>query len=146
VRRALACLAALAAFAGCGGGGDKSSTAPTSTAAQSGKQSQPTRTEAAAPTPSGGSAFDPDAIYKTEAPSVVTLFALQGGAGNSLGRQSQAVGSGFVVDDDGHIATNAHVITTASGAKARQVFAQFADGNRLPAKIVGADPTRMSAS
>jgi S1-C subfamily serine protease len=48
-----------------------------------------------------------------------------------------------VIDAGGDIATNAHVITSGEGdkiKKARQVYVQFADGNQVPARIVGFDP------
>jgi S1-C subfamily serine protease len=122
------CAAALAALAGCGGGGsDKTGSSPASPAP---RQTQ-TAPAQIVPPAGNGKAFDARSIYKAEAPGVVTLFALGRG---------EAVGSGFLVDGQGHIATNAHVITSDSGTKAKEVFAQFADGNRLPAKIVGADP------
>ena len=50
---------------------------------------------------------------------------------------------GFVLNDDGEIATNAHVVTTGEGSsikRARSVFVEFADGNQVEAKILGADP------
>ena len=53
------------------------------------------------------------------------------------------VGSGFVIDAGGEIATNAHVVTTGEGAKikkAGQVYVSFEDGNEVPAVIVGFDP------
>ena len=51
-------------------------------------------------------------------------------------------GSGFVLDDRGYIATNAHVVTaeTNDAERAEQVFVEFSDGNRVPAEIVGTDP------
>ena len=49
-------------------------------------------------------------------------------------------GSGFVLDDEGYIATNAHVVTKEDDTEeAERVFVQFPDGNRVPAEIVGAD-------
>jgi S1-C subfamily serine protease len=47
-----------------------------------------------------------------------------------------------VLDDNGYIATNGHVITQGMGKnidKAREVFVRFADGNQVPAKIIGFD-------
>jgi S1-C subfamily serine protease len=93
--------------------------------------------------------FDPRAIYQRLSNGVVTVTSLFGGSsglGDILGGGgggSAAEGSGFVLDDRGFIATNAHVITTGRGAKikkAREVFVQFADGNQVPAKIIGFDP------
>ena len=138
MRRALASVAVAALLAGCGGaGGDETGTTGTGTA----KQRQ--RTQVGVLQSSGqrnGATFDPEAIYQNEAPGVVTLVSLGGGAGNGLGQQSEALGSGFAVDGDGYIATNAHVVTTGAGNNATKVYAQFADGNRLPARIVGTDP------
>ncbi len=47
-----------------------------------------------------------------------------------------------MLDSQGYVATNAHVVTTGSPRtrKARQVFVGFSDGNRVPARIVGTDP------
>jgi S1-C subfamily serine protease len=129
LRRAAAALAALALLAGCGGGGTKTVTVPAASSSQT--------TPAAASPPAGRSGFDPEAIYKKESPGVVTLIAIQGGG--SSGGGGEALGSGFVVDASGDIATNAHVVTTGSGAKANQVYAEFGDGNRLSARIVGTD-------
>jgi 2-alkenal reductase len=73
----------------------------------------------------------------------VTVISIFDGGGGLLGNEEGGQGSGFVLDGDGYIATNAHVVTTASGRrskKAKQVFVEFSDGNRVPAKVVGADP------
>jgi S1-C subfamily serine protease len=93
--------------------------------------------------------FDPRTIYKSEAPGVVTVVSLfgSGGLGSLLngdgGGGGGGVGSGFVLDGEGEIATNAHVVTTGQGdaiKRAREVYVAFADGNQVRAKIVGADP------
>lgn len=46
----------------------------------------------------------------------------------------RALGSGFVVDDRGHVATNAHVV-----AGATTVRVKFSDGRQLPAIVRGSD-------
>jgi S1-C subfamily serine protease len=51
-------------------------------------------------------------------------------------QQSTATGSGFLIDDDGHILTNAHVV---EGAK--HVDVQLGDGDTQSAQIVGTDPS-----
>jgi S1-C subfamily serine protease len=88
--------------------------------------------------------FDPAAIYDRLSPGVVTILSIFGGGTSLLedgGEGGQ--GSGFVIDGDGYIATNAHVVTTERGdstVRADRVFVEFSDGNRVPAEIVGDDP------
>ena len=53
-----------------------------------------------------------------------------------------------MIDGDGEIATNAHVVTDGDSAasgpihEAKEVYVQFADRNRVPAKMVGRRPER----
>lgn len=49
------------------------------------------------------------------------------------------VGSGFVVDGDGYILTNNHVITTTTGRAASSIRVTLADGDVVPATVVGVD-------
>ena len=87
------------------------------------------------------SGFDAQGIYDRLAPGVVTVISLFGDAGTPLGSQQGGLGSGFVLDGDGYIGTNAHVVTNGGAlSKAKQVFVDFADGNRVPARIIGTDP------
>jgi S1-C subfamily serine protease len=51
-------------------------------------------------------------------------------------QEQQAQGSGFVIDKDGHVVTNYHVI---QGAKKVQV--SFSDNDQREATVVGADPS-----
>ena len=88
--------------------------------------------------------FAPDDIYERLAPGVVTIISLFDGGTSLLedgGEGGQ--GSGFVIDDEGFVATNAHVVTTdrpgASGDRADEVYVEFSDGNRVAAEIVGSD-------
>jgi serine protease Do len=53
---------------------------------------------------------------------------------DSPGRRVSSLGSGFVIDDTGLIATNNHVI-----ADADEIFVFFPDGERVEATVVGAD-------
>ncbi|MEE9388024.1 MAG: Do family serine endopeptidase [Paracoccaceae bacterium] len=50
-------------------------------------------------------------------------------------RRSQALGSGFVISEDGYIVTNNHVI-----AGSDEILIEFFSGETLPAVIVGTDP------
>jgi S1-C subfamily serine protease len=88
--------------------------------------------------PLAGNGFEPAQIYRHRAAGVVTVYAsFPGGSGGQ--------GSGFVVSPAGSILTSAHVVTTAglenggSINPARQVYVEFADGDRAPATIVGYD-------
>ncbi|MEA2423911.1 MAG: hypothetical protein QOH13_321 [Thermoleophilaceae bacterium] len=144
MRRPPAALAALLiALTGCGGGSNKdTSSQPSATTAQAPPpQAQTTTAPAVRPADDSAArrAFDPETIYKTLSPGVVTIISLSGGSSNASGRQSESLGSGFLVDPQGYIATNAHVVTTDSGARAKNVYVTFSDGNQLAARIVGAD-------
>jgi S1-C subfamily serine protease len=82
------------------------------------------------------SAFDPAALYAARSNGVVTIYA-------NLGADGSAQGSGFVVDGDGLILTNAHVITNVAESRtvrgASAVYVEFSDGDRVRAEIVGWD-------
>ena len=59
----------------------------------------------------------------------------ENGNNNRGPRTRQSLGSGFVVDADGIIITNNHVI-----ADADEITVNFYDGSKLDAELVGADP------
>jgi S1-C subfamily serine protease len=134
-------------IAACGGSTDGSST-DTGSVATVATQTAPTKTVVLS---SQGQNFDPEAVYQSAAPGVVTVLSIfPGGSLSSIlggGGGSAAEGSGFVISDSGEIATNAHVVTDAeqtggSGPihEAKEVFVEFGDRNRVPADIVGFDP------
>ncbi len=50
-------------------------------------------------------------------------------------RRSSALGSGFVISEDGYIVTNNHVIEGAD-----QIMIEFFEGFDLPAEVIGTDP------
>jgi 2-alkenal reductase len=85
--------------------------------------------------------FDAARVYAQRSPGVVTIFAYFGKAG-APGSQA-AQGSGFVVDGDGTILTNSHVITNAGEgvavAAADRLYVEFSDHDRIPARVVGWD-------
>jgi S1-C subfamily serine protease len=146
MRHVVALLACAGLLGGCGGGDSSDSGAATPTATTRVEVLEHSAGDAGGERRTG---FDPRAIYRDEAPGVVTVISLFGGAGldSILGGQnddgSGGVGSGFVVSRNGEIATNAHVVTTGEGEQIRratQVYVEFADGNQVEAKIVGHDP------
>jgi S1-C subfamily serine protease len=78
-------------------------------------------------------------IYKRDAPGVVNVKSqivqrTQSPFGIPQDQQGEATGSGFVVDAQGYILTNAHVIAGAS-----QVTVSFEDKKTENARVVGKD-------
>ena len=91
--------------------------------------------QAAPPTISVNSPMDATAITAVAAtalPSVVTLEVQGSGSGGS--------GSGVIISDQGHIITNAHVVTIGGQTDAPRIRVATTDGRLWPATIVGADP------
>jgi S1-C subfamily serine protease len=129
-RRATGLLAPLAAAAVLGGGvaaativavnGDGTTRTVTQTVAQ---PAVPAVDAAATPTtPTSGGTKSIEQIYADDARGVVNVA------------QSNGQGSGFVIDRDGYIITNAHVV---DGGDTAQV--SFADNESFTAKVVGRD-------
>ncbi len=59
----------------------------------------------------------------------------QNGSGNAAPRRSNALGSGFVISEDGYIVTNNHVIEGAD-----EISVEFFSGKTLDAELIGTDP------
>ncbi len=77
-------------------------------------------------------------IYQRVSPSVVSInvVARQPGSG-AFGQDNQVIGSGsgFVIDTDGHILTNNHVVEGAT-----RIEVNFFDGTIARGEVVGLDP------
>src|SRR5438034_11481799 len=96
---------------------------------------------AASAKPLLGNRFDPSRIYASRSPGVVTIFAIYGGNSESA---QQAQGSGFVVSPKGYIPQDLHRLTNAGEGDSKvsaadQLFVEFQDRDRVPAKVVGWD-------
>ena len=89
-----------------------------------------------------------ESIYTKVNPSVVNISVIIGSASSSQVNPNspfgqtpgtpqfgQALGSGFVWDNQGHIVTNDHVVNGATS-----IEVTFADGATVPAQVVGTDP------
>ncbi len=77
-------------------------------------------------------------IYKQSSKGVVQVTSTSVVTDNPFfGPQSESsLGSGFVVDKDGYIVTNYHVIENA-----QEIEVNFSGDDRVPAKVVGSDPS-----
>jgi S1-C subfamily serine protease len=125
---AAALLLCLGLLAGCGSGDGGASTSGGASA-----QTQPPP-QIAVETSSPG--FNASRVYSRASPGVVTIRSVfdSTGAGE---------GSGFVLNAEGEIVTNAHVVTDESSGErkpAEQVYVEFPDRNVVAAEIVGFDP------
>jgi S1-C subfamily serine protease len=90
--------------------------------------------------PIAGNGFQPAQIFARRSAGVVTIVSYFGATSSASAGQ----GSGFVVSQTGDVLTSAHVVTTAGQGggqtrRARTIYVQFSDGDRLPARIVGYD-------
>jgi len=104
----------------------------------SGEQSTVVASVPAQPAVSTATSTSLTQLYKNAAPGVVDITVT---SSNSSGfgpgdQQSQAEGSGFVIDTNGDIVTNAHVVAGASAIKVR-----FQGGKTAKATLVGSDPS-----
>lgn len=91
----------------------------------------------------GSTGIDVASIYRRGAPAVVQITSTSRGApstdffGNEIPGESQRVlGSGFVIDKDGHVVTNYHVVNGAS-----DIEVSFSNQETVSAKVVGTDPS-----
>jgi S1-C subfamily serine protease len=78
-------------------------------------------------------------IYREDGPGVVDITVTAESSGNSLfggSQETQGEGAGVVYDKKGDILTDEHVV-----ANATKVTVTFEDGTKVPATVVGTDPS-----
>jgi S1-C subfamily serine protease len=124
---AAALLALALALGSCGGSGGSGGSGG------GGAQAERTTTRVVVQTAENG--FDAASVYRKASPGVVTIRSIFDAGG--------AEGSGFVLDSDGRIVTNAHVVTDESGGgreEAKAVYVEFSNRNVLDAEVIGYDP------
>jgi serine protease Do len=156
-RTAYLSLLLAAALAGCGPRSNTGTSAPSASAPTPAPAAASAPAAAIGPLPAGANDFT--ALVKKVGPAVVNVTTLQTGRtqsgaalppGDPLSeffrrfmpppdqqpeQRSQGIGSGFVIDGEGHILTNAHVV-----ADADEVTVRLADSKReYKARVVGSD-------
>ena len=79
-------------------------------------------------------------LFERANPSVVVLYTIE----REIAPQTElgevalpGLGSGFIVDDEGHVMTAAHVVQTAD-----LVQVEFLDGTKVTAGVVASDPVK----
>ncbi|MDP9492163.1 MAG: trypsin-like peptidase domain-containing protein [Actinomycetota bacterium] len=126
-----AIVAALLLGAGVGGG--VGAAVALETDSDSGAQDAATANEPVAETTSSTAA-----LYNRVKDAVVEVHTSTASQSTPFGDQPQGegTGSGFVIDEEGHIVTNQHVV---DGAESVRV--EFSDGTDVEAEVVGTDPS-----
>lgn len=77
-------------------------------------------------------------------PSVVHIRS-EAATLDAFGQTQAGVGTGFLIDKEGHIVTNNHVVTLDGVNPARKITVTLSDGRELKATIVGRDaPTDLA--
>src|SRR4051794_17955229 len=108
------------------GGAFDSNTATVTVAPVPDTSSSASAGETIAPAAPARSATDVSGLYERVSPGVVSVEVRTGSGG--------ATGSGFVLDHDGYLLTNDHVVEDAETVRVR-----FPEGGPVPAKVVGTD-------
>jgi putative serine protease PepD len=139
-RYRLTALAVVAAGAAAGG-----TSAVLATHDSGGAAAATTRTviEKASPAASTSTGLSAAQIYQADVPGVVEVEVTEASSGQGLGsfgggqpQTAQAQGTGFEIDANGDIATNAHVVDGASS-----ITVKTHDGKSYKATLVGKDDT-----
>jgi serine protease Do len=74
-------------------------------------------------------------LFERVSPSVISIQAMKINKERPQRRFETIVGSGFVIDREGHALTNAHVVDGAAS-----LSVTLDNGDRLPARTIGLDP------
>lgn len=84
-------------------------------------------------------------IVKAADPAVVTITTVgeqivPGWGGKTRRREAKGLGTGFIIDKDGTIITNNHVVSQEDGSVATTISVKLSDDRELPCTVVGRDP------
>ncbi len=114
----------------------------------------PSPPDTTAPSPTAEAEHDPgdedtlyaSAVVKKLTPSVVHVLS-EAATLDVFGQvtPTRGVGTGIIIDEEGHIVTNNHVITVDGDQPARSITVTLSDGRQFRAEIVGRDtPTDLA--
>jgi serine protease Do len=128
----LALLASLAAA--CNGGGSAATTTTPSTEETMASATEEPPRESDAP-------LSTEEIARRLRPSVVQVLT-EGATRDIFGQvqPSQGIGTGVIIDEEGHIVTNNHVVRIGGAEIAGQITVSLSDGRTADAEVVGTDP------
>ena len=135
----------------CDGGSGEPTTAATpspsgSTTPWPAAPAAPSPTAEAEREPGDGGALHAPQVVKELTPSVVHVLS-EAATLDVFGQvtPTRGVGTGFVIDEEGYIVTNNHVITVDGDQPAQSITVTLSDGRQFPAQIVGRDtPTDLA--
>ena len=123
--------------AACGGGSNHKSSGATATVAKTG-----TPLVEATPfaTSKSGAALSTVDIVRKLRPSVVQV-STESSSNDVFGQAvpSQGIGTGVIIDTDGHIITNNHVVRGGGDTIASKITVKLYNGTSVPATVVGTD-------
>ena len=130
----------------CSGGASSSTPTPTGSPTQASTGS-PQATSRGTAAPATGALSPPDIVQRL-GPSVVHVLS-EAASLDVFGQTvpTEGVGTGFIVDNQGHIVTNNHVVVQPNtcDTPAQKIVVTLSDGRNFDAKIVGRDvPTDLA--
>jgi S1-C subfamily serine protease len=129
MRPAIAAILALTLFAGAAcSSSPPAASSPTDSAGGSPNSAAANPTTASTQPVNKSNELTTAALVKLAEPSVVRIETNSG------------IGTGFVVDADGYILTNNHVVQGANGRPATTINVTMSDGGEFTAKVIGTDP------
>lgn len=133
-------------LAACGGnGGSPTAAGDGESAATGGATVEPPPTFTPAPAPEPGAELSTTEIVRLLRPSVVRIIVGDATLGDfDQPTPARGLGTGVIVDDQGHIVTNDHILR-AGGELADGIIVTLDDDRAVPARIIGADqPTDLA--